>query len=121
MDNTTQNSILNFTSNVSGYTITLEKDEQKVVCNQSNDNENCSICSITSNLSKGSYSLLVVNFSTNETIINIPNVINIYKIETVNIMKQNLKKDFVLVNIQLLIIYQEQTQFYVKVMLIFFI
>lgn len=89
MDNTTQNSILNFTSNVSGYTITLEKDEQKVSCNRSNDNVNISICNIISNLSIGNYSLLVVNSSTNETIINIPNVINIYKIETVIFMNNS--------------------------------
>ena len=89
MDGTTQNSILNFTSNVSGYTITLEKDEQKVSCNESDDNENNSICNIISNLSIGNYSLLVVNSSTNETIINIPNVINIYQIENVNFMNNS--------------------------------
>ena len=41
-------------------------------------------CSITSNLSIGNYSLFVVDSTDNSIII--PNVINIYKIETVNIM-----------------------------------
>lgn len=84
MKDSIQNSTLTFNDSVENYNITLKNNEKSVECNM-NDTKTVN-CSITSNLSIGNYSLFVVDSTDNSIIINIPNVINIYKIETVNIM-----------------------------------
>lgn len=86
MNESIQNSTLTFNDSVENYTITLKNNEKSVECNindEINDTKTVN-CSITSNLSIGNYSLFVVDSTDNSIII--PNVINIYKIETVNIM-----------------------------------
>ena len=82
MKDSIQNSTLTFNDSVENYNITLKNNEKSVECNM-NDTKTVN-CSITSNLSIGNYSLFVVDSTDNSIII--PNVINIYKIETVNIM-----------------------------------